>query len=93
MTDLLDPFLVPYQENPDYSHADAKAEALRVADANDLAIAVLQGDADMDDYLEMLFERGADPIAWMQQAATSMERVLDGSRVYVTNENGIYIPF
>ncbi|MGD1906447.1 MAG: hypothetical protein ACFB0C_10700 [Leptolyngbyaceae cyanobacterium] len=92
MTDILDPFLSPFQNHPDHSYADAKAEAIATADRNDLIIEVLEGDADIDDYLEMLYEHQIDPIGWMNQTAQQLERVVDSGVCYLQNENGLYLP-
>jgi hypothetical protein len=92
MTDILDPFLSPFRDHPDHNHADAKTEAIAVADRNDLIIDVLEGRADMDDYLEMLYEHEIDPIGWMNQTAQQLERVVDGGTYYLQNENGLYLP-
>jgi hypothetical protein len=89
--DILDPYLVPFREHPDYSHADAKAEAIQIADLNDMAIAVLEGRENGDCFLDALDHYGYDPLAWMADATHQMNRIVDGG-VYVMNETGLYLP-
>lgn len=93
MADLLDPFLVPFRANPDYSPTDAKAEAIAVADLNDMAIAVLEGGEDMDTLLDAIEHYGRDPLEWAAAAAGTMDRIVDGGQLYVTNESGLYLPY
>lgn len=92
MFDLLDPFLTIAPENPDFNRQDEKAEAVKMADRNDMAISVMRGDADLDDFLEMLYEHGIDPLQWMTEAAENMGAIVDAGRVYVSNDYGILLP-
>lgn len=92
MADILDPFLVPFRDDPDHNHADAHTEAIAVADLNDMAIAVLEGQENMDVLLDALEHYGYNPLGWAAEAATAMDRIVDGARLYVTNESGIYLP-
>lgn len=92
MIDALDPFLTIAPENPDFNYQDEKVEAVKMADRNDMAISVMRGDADLDDFLEMLYEHGIDPIQWMTEVAENMGAIVDSGRVYMTNDYGILLP-
>lgn len=92
MPDILDPFLAPYLDNPDYNHADARQAAIAVADLNDLAIAVLEDRENMDVLLDALDHYGHDPLGWAAAAAGAMDRIVDAGTLYVSNESGLYLP-
>ena len=90
--DALDPFLTTAPEHPDFDHADEYREAVKMVDRHDLLLDVLDGHADMDDFLECLYDQGIDPIAWMRCTAENLGLVMDGGRAYVSNESGILLP-
>lgn len=92
MIDALDPFLTIAPENPDFAYQDEYREAVKMADRHDHLIAVMHGDADMDDFLEHLYQDGIDPLQWMTEAAENMGAIVDSGRVYMTNDYGILLP-
>lgn len=92
MADAFDPFLQFCDDQPDFDRADELAEAVRVADRNDHLLDVMDGTADLDDFLEHLYQDGIDPIEWMYATAEQLGYIIDNGKAYMTNEYGILLP-
>ena len=92
MIDASDHFLTFAPENPDFTYDDEKREAVAMADRNEHIIQVMQGDGDLDDFLERLYQDGIDPLQWMTEAAEGLGAIVDAGRVYVSNDYGILLP-
>jgi len=63
-----------------------------MADRHDHLIAVMEGKADMDDFLEHLYQDGIDPLQWMAEAAENMGAIVEDGRAYISNDYGILLP-
>lgn len=92
MVDIYDPFRPYFLENPDFNRADERSEVERMLLRDDLTQQYLNGLIDTETLFDAFAEHGIDPLEWVEEMESQVERIVSGGVVFTTNENGLFLP-